>query len=122
VNDGPPGIGCPTIASLGGVDLGVVVVEPTLSGMHDMERALKLLNHFRINSMVCINKYDLNVENTNMVEEFCTENNVKVAGKISFDPVITKAMVFGKPVLEYSPNSEVSKEIRQVWRKILENV
>ena len=55
LNDGPPGIGCPVIASLGGVDMGLVVVEPTLSGIHDMERALGLLKHFKIPSLVCIN-------------------------------------------------------------------
>jgi len=119
LNDGPPGIGCPVIASVGGVDLGVIVVEPTLSGIHDMERALMLLNHFQVNPLVCINKYDLNVENTEKIEEFCADNGVKVAGRISFDRVVTEAMIFGKPVLEYSPESTVSKEIEEVWGKSL---
>ena len=68
INDGPPGIGCPVIASVGGVDVGVIVVEPTLSGIHDMKRALNLLEHFKIPSLVCINKYDLNENNTGLVQ------------------------------------------------------
>jgi len=119
INDGPPGIGCPVIASVGGVDLGVIVVEPTLSGIHDMERALKMLNHFKVNPLVCINKYDLNIENTKMIEAFCGSNGVEVAGKIPFDPLVTEAMVLGKPIAEYSPESTVSKEIKEIFRKIL---
>ena len=119
LNDGPPGIGCPVIASVGGIDIGVVVVEPTLSGMHDMERALGLLWHFKVNPVVCINKYDLNVDNTKRIGEFCEDNGVEVAGRISFDPVVTEAMVSGKPVLEYSPERRVSEEIKEVWMEIL---
>jgi MinD superfamily P-loop ATPase len=119
INDGSPGIGCPVIASVGGVDLGVIVVEPTLSGIHDMERALKMLNHFKVNPLVCINMYDLNIENTKMIETFCGSNRVKVAGKIPFDPLVTKAMVLGKPIAKYSPESTVSKEIKEIFGKIL---
>ncbi|MBS7615014.1 P-loop NTPase [Candidatus Bathyarchaeota archaeon] len=118
LNDGPPGIGCPVIASVSGVDLGVIVVEPTLSGIHDMERALKMLSHFKIRPVVCINMYDLNVENAKMIEAFCESNGVKVVGKIPFDPIVTEAMVLGKPVAEYSPESRVSKEIEEILRKI----
>lgn len=118
LNDGSPGIGCPVIASISGVDLGVIVVEPTLSGIHDMERALKLLEHFKVKPMVGINKYDLNIQNTEGIEEFCADNDVDVVGKVSFDPIVTEAMVSGKPVLEHSPESKVSKEIKDVWEKI----
>ena len=122
INDGPPGIGCPVIASVGGVDVGLIVVEPTLSGIHDMERAQGLLNHFKIPSLVCVNKYDLNEENTSRIEEFCSSNGVKLVGKIPFDPVVTEAMVAGKPVLEYSPVSSVSKAIEELWKQTLENI
>jgi len=122
LNDGPPGIGCPVIASVSGIDLGVIVVEPTLSGIHDMKRTLKLLNHFQVTPLICINKYDLNIENTKKIEEFCAKNGVKIAGKISFDPIVTEAMVLGKPVLEYSPESEISKEIKEVWERILDTL
>ena len=119
LNDGPPGIGCPVIASVGGADLGVIVVEPTLSGIHDMERALKMLSHFKVSPLVCINMYDLNIENTKMIEAFCRSNRVEVAGKILFDPLVTEAMVLGKPIAEHSPESTVSKEIKEVFGKIL---
>jgi MinD superfamily P-loop ATPase len=122
INDGPPGIGCPVIASVGGVDVGLIVVEPTLSGIHDMERAQGLLNHFKIPSLVCVNKYDLNEENTSRIEEFCSSNGVKVVGKIPFDPVVTEAMVAGKPVIKYSPESSVSKAIEELWKQTLENI
>ena len=102
INDGSPGIGCPVIASVGGVDLGVIVVEPTLSGIHDMERALKMLNHFKVNPLVCINMYNLNIENTKMIEDFCKSNEVEVAGKIPFDPLVTEAMVLGLSLIHIS--------------------
>jgi MinD superfamily P-loop ATPase len=122
LNDGPPGIGCPVIASIGGVDLGVIVVEPTLSGIHDMKRALKMLNHFKVHPLVCINMYDLNIENTKMIEAFCRSNRVDVGGEIPFDPLVTEAMVVGKPIAEYSPENIVSKEIKGVFRKILNSL
>jgi MinD superfamily P-loop ATPase len=122
INDGPPGIGCPVIASVGGADVGLIVVEPTLSGIHDMERALGLLNHFKIPSLVCVNKYDLNEDNTAQIAEFCRSNDVKIVGKIPFDSVVTEAMVAGKPIVEYSPESMVSKAIEELWKHTLENL
>lgn len=119
INDGPPGIGCPVIASVGGVDLGVIVVEPTLSGIHDMKRALNLLEHFKIPALVCINKYDLNENNTSNIFDFCESNNVKVVGKLPFDPIVTKAMVAGKPVIEYAPDSKISREIEKMYKNIM---
>ena len=119
INDGPPGIGCPVIASLGGVDLGLIVVESTLSGIHDMKRALDLLNHFNITAQVCINKYDINEENTNRIVEFCESRTVKVVGKIHFNSIVTKAMVVGKSVVEYSPDNIVSQEIEIIWKRVL---
>ena len=118
LNDGSPGIGCPVIASIGGVDLGVIVAEPTLSGIHDMERALKMLGHFKIKPLVCINMYDLNLENTNNIEMYCRNNGIRVAGKIRFDPVVTQAMISGKPIAEYSPESKVAKGVEEIFREI----
>jgi len=122
VNDGPPGIGCPVIASMGGVDMGLIVTEPTLSGIHDMERALGLLNHFKIPALVCVNKYDINEENTSRIVEFCESNGVEVVGKIPFDPIVTEAMVAGKPIVEYAPKSNVSKAIEELWERTLEQI
>jgi len=122
INDGPPGIGCPVIAAVGGVDIGLIVVEPTLSGIHDMERALGLLSHFKIPSLVCVNKYDINEENTDRIFEFCRSNGVEVVGKIPFDPLVTEAMVAGKSIVEYSPKSRVSEAIAELWKRTLKNI
>ena len=84
-----------------------------------MKRVLTLLNHFRMHPIVCINKYDINRENTQRIAEFCESNSIEVAGKIPFDPLVTRAMVAGKPVVECSPKSTVSKEIEEVWKRVL---
>ena len=118
VIDGPPGIGCPVIASVTGVDAGLVVAEPTMSGIHDLKRALQLLAHFDVLQFVCVNMYDINNDNTEKIESFCKENNVGVVGKIPFSPKVTEAMVDGKTIIEYSPRSVVAKEIEAVWEKI----
>jgi MinD superfamily P-loop ATPase len=119
LNDGSPGIGCPVIASVAGVDLGFVVIEPTLSGIHDLKRVLALLDHFKIKPLVCINKYDINTENTNKIVEFCELENVEIAGKIPFDSLITKAMVGGKSIIEHSPKSMTSRTISNVWKQTM---
>lgn len=116
--DGPPGIGCPVIASVTGVDAGLVVTEPSLSGIHDLKRALQLLEHFSVTPLVCVNMYDINMDNTTKVMRFCRENNVKVVGKVPFSSKVTEAMVNGKTIVEYFPKGAVSKEIRSVWKKI----
>ncbi len=122
LNDGPPGIGCPVIAAVGGVDIGLIIVEPTLASIHDMERALALLNHFQIPALVCINKFDINTDNTQSIVDFCTSNNVDVAGKVSFHPLVTQAMVAGTSVVEYSPTSIIVNEIAIVWTQVLNSL
>jgi len=117
--DGPPGIGCPVIASVTGVDAGLVVTEPTMSGIHDLNRALQLLKHFNILPLVCINQYDINKENTEILVKFCEKNKLEVAGKIPFDPTVTEAMVAGKTVVEHSPENIVSQEIEATWKIVL---
>ena len=116
--DGPPGLGCAVIASVTGIDVGVIVTEPTVSGIHDMKRVLQLLNHFNVLSLVCINKHDINKENTRKIERFCEKQTIGVVGKISFDPIVTEAMVNEKPVVDYSPENLVSGEIREMWGNI----
>ena len=114
--DGPPGIGCPVIASVSGVDLSLVITEPTMSGIHDLQRALQLLKHFSIKPLVCVNMYDINKENSDKILEFCKENNIKVVGRISFNPKVTEAMVNGKTIVEYAPESNVTREIKAIWK------
>ncbi len=118
INDGPPGIGCPVIASLSGVDLGLVVTEPTLSGIHDMKRALALLNHFKIFSVVCINKFDLNEENSSTIINYCKSKDIEMIGTIPYDSKFTEAIIAGKPVIEYFPDSKVSNSLKNLWKKI----
>ena len=115
--DGAPGIGCPVIASLTGVDLALVVTEPTMSGLHDLERILDVTRHFGIGSVVCINKYDINEENSRRITEFCRQRGIEVVGNIPYDAVVTEAMVAGKPVIEFS-EGRVSDAIKNVWEGI----
>jgi len=112
--DGPPGIGCPVIASLSGVDTAVIVTEPTFSGLHDMKRVLELAGHFKIACMVVINKYDLNTEMTQKIEGYCKTREIPVAGKIPFSQEVSKSIVNGMPAVEYCKNG-VSEEIIKIW-------
>jgi len=115
--DGAPGIGCPVIASLTGVDLALIVTEPTMSGLHDLERILDVTSHFGIGSVVCINKYDINEENSRRITAFCRQRGIEVVGNIPYDSVVTEAMVAGMPVVEFS-EGKVSEAIKEVWKGI----
>ncbi len=118
ITDGPPGIGCPVIASIGGATVLLIVTEPTVSGKHDMERVVDLANHFKVPSMVCINKFDLNLDQTRAIETLAKEKGMTVLGRIPFDSVFTKAMIQGKTVLEYDPNSKVSQAVKGIWEEV----
>ena len=89
--------------------------EPTVSGLHDMERVLKLCAHFRVPKMVCINKFDLNEKMTASIEEKASEMDAQVVGKIPFDSAFTKAMVQGETLFELNHNSKTADEIRSLW-------
>jgi len=118
IMDGSPGIGCPVIASLTGTDLALVVTEPTPSGTHDMERIVELANHFKIRTACCINKYDLNHENSEGIEQWCRERSIPVVGKIPFDLAVTESVVQGIPYVEYTSNSPAD-EIRRIWLSLM---
>jgi MinD superfamily P-loop ATPase len=115
--DGAPGIGCPVISSLTGATAALVVTEPTVSGLHDMQRVVKLTAYFQIPTYVCINKFDLNTQMTARAEAFCQQRRLKLVGKVPYDTVVTKAMVQGKTVVEYS-SGLVAREIERLWRYI----
>jgi MinD superfamily P-loop ATPase len=117
ITDGPPGIGCPVISSLSGASLALLVTEPTLSGIHDLERVIGVCRHFGIPVLVCVNKYDLNEENTYRIESYCRNEGMEVAAQISFDNVVTEAIVQGLPVVEYSDN-KVTQQIKELWQII----
>lgn len=117
--DGPPGIGCPAIASLFRARLAVVVAEPTISGIHDVERILDLIrNYLFITVKVIINKYDLAPENTAKIEAFCQQRGIEVIGRVPFSPAVVEAVVRGIPVVEYE-QGEVTAAITDIWQKII---
>jgi MinD superfamily P-loop ATPase len=118
--DGPPGLGCPVIASLADIDMAMVVVEPTLSGIHDLERALGLLDHFEITPLVCVNKYDLNLENTQQIQGYCSKNNVQMLDGIPFDSRIVEALVNAMPIVDYDPDTNASIALKKMWRELRE--
>jgi len=113
--DGAPGIGCPVIASLSGIDCAVVVTEPTLSGLHDADRVINVAKHFGVLAKLIVNKYDLNRDMTGKIEQYCEDNNIDLIGKIPFDKGIVEAMVLGKTIIEYK-SGQAQKEIASAWQ------
>jgi MinD superfamily P-loop ATPase len=116
--DGPPGIGCPVISSVTGVDRVVVVTEPTLSGLHDLKRTLEVTSNFGIKTQVIINKFDLNEDMSNTLVTYCAGEGITVTGKIPFDPQVVEAMVHCKSIVEYAPDSETSRIISSAFNAI----
>ncbi len=112
--DGPPGIGCPVIASLSGVDCALIVTEPTLSGLHDAQRVMEVARHFNIPVKLAVNKYDLNTAVTEKIEAFCREIGIPVIGKIPFDKTVVEALVEGKTIVEYAA-STAADEVKNIW-------
>ena len=117
--DGPPGIGCPVLAALTGIDLALIVTEPTLSGMHDMERVHGVCKHFGIRDAVCINKFDINTENSDQIQKWCQENDVPLVGLIRFDRAVTESLVAAKPLVEYT-SAGASADIKEVCMAIMD--
>jgi MinD superfamily P-loop ATPase len=122
LTDGPPGIGCPVIASMGGATAVLIVTEPTVSGSHDMERVAQLAAFFKIPTMVCINKYDLNPDQGQSIEAFAEKKNIAVIGRIPFDPVFTRAMVQGKTIFEFDDHSDGSKAVEKIWENVAQQM
>jgi len=115
--DGAPGIGCPVIASIGGADMVLVVTEPTLSGMHDLERVADLTRHFGIETVLCINKWNLNEDIASRIEARAIGRGLKLAGKVRYDRAVTEAQVMGLSVVEYAQNGVVD-DIRNLWANV----
>jgi MinD superfamily P-loop ATPase len=95
----------------------LLVTEPTLSGIHDLERVVEVCNHFGVRPLVCINKNNINEDNTRSIEKYCKEKNIEIVARIPFDNVVTEALIQGIPVVEYS-QGEVSTEIKNLWDRI----
>ena len=119
LTDGPPGIGCPVIAAIGGATALVIVVEPTVSGIHDMERVVDLAAHFKVPGMVIVNRYDLNVEMAETIEKLAVQRNLVVLGRVPFDPVFTRSMVQGQTLFEYGEETPTRQVVRDIWAKII---
>jgi len=116
LTDGPPGVGCPVIASIGGASAVLIVAEPTVSGIHDMERVVQLSAHFKVPAMVCVNKYDLNLDLTRNIENFAKKEGLIFLGCIPFDPIFTEAMVQSQTILEYANGSKAGKAVKGIWK------
>ncbi len=112
--DGPPGIGCPVIASVTGADLVLAVTEPTVSGAHDLERAADLVRGFGLPLAVCINKSDLNPDMAERISDLCAARGFPVVGELDYDIAVVRAQVEGKSIVEYGP-SVVADQIRKMW-------
>ena len=118
LTDGPPGVGCPVIASMGGASAVLIVTEPTVSGKHDMERVAQLAAHFNIPALICVNKFDLNLELTQEIENYAGEKGIACLGRIPFDPVFTKAMIQAQTILEYNTGSKAGQAVKAIWRRL----
>ncbi len=121
INDGPPGIGCSAIASVTGTDKVLLVIEPTLSGLHDAQRLVKLVNSFKIPVFAVINKFDINKEITSKVENYLIENKIPLIGSLPFNTKMVESMVHGKTIVEFDPEEKISKEFYSIWDKIIQN-
>jgi MinD superfamily P-loop ATPase len=117
--DGPPGIGCPVIASLTGADQALIVTEPSPSGIHDMKRIHQLTNHFNIFACCCVNKFDINLKNTSEIETWCQRNSVPLIGKIPYDEAVIDSVTQGLPHVQFVKNG-AAREIKALWQNLFE--
>lgn len=111
--DGPPGIGCPVIASMTGASQILVVTEPTVSGEHDLERVLKLAGHFQIPAAVCVNKWDINSDMTHRIEQKARDLGAGIAGRIRYDRAVTAAQIQQRTAVE--TDAACARDIGQIW-------
>jgi MinD superfamily P-loop ATPase len=116
--DGPPGIGCPVISTITGVDKVVVVTEPTISGFLDMKRVIEVVCRFSVQMSVIVNKYDLNPGICEQIDKWCEEMEIPVVAHLPFDAQIVEAMIAGKTIIEYNKDCEVSRLIENAYNTI----
>jgi MinD superfamily P-loop ATPase len=114
--DGPPGIGCPVIASVTGATHALIVTEPTLSGAHDLDRVLALTRHFNVPASVCVNKWDINPEITLDIENRAREAGAQIAGRVRYDPSVTQAQIQERAVVD--TDSSCAGDIRALWKAL----
>jgi MinD superfamily P-loop ATPase len=117
LTDGPPGIGCPVISSLGGATVVLIITEPSVAGRHDLERVAALAEHFGLPVSVLVNKADLHWETAYEIAQFCGERGYGFLGHLPFDADFTRAQVEGKTIMEYN-NKKLQAILREVWGKL----
>ena len=117
--DGPPGLGCTTTAALADVDLALIVTEPSLSGIHDMQRQVELIKHFELPAAVIINKWDINAENSAQLRKYCEEQDLPLLGEIPFDTTVTHALTAQMPLVEFN-DGPASQAMREAWARTAE--
>jgi MinD superfamily P-loop ATPase len=115
--DGPPGIGCPVISASAGADIALLVVEPTVSGVHDLDRVLATTEHFGVPAQVVINKADLNSARADAIRTFCASRSVPLLGQIPYDTIITQAMVAGQPITAYD-RGPATQALQAIWANL----
>ena len=118
LTDGPPGVGCPVIAAIGGASAVLIVTEPTVAGRHDMQRVVQLADHFRVRPVLCINKADLNPAASGEIAAYARDRGMAFLGTVPFDPVFTHAMVNGQTVVEYAPEAAATRAVAAIWEKL----
>lgn len=116
ISDGPPGIGCPVIASLSGASLALIITEPTVAGFHDLQRVLSLTRHFSVPSIVCVNKWDINPFQTDQIEAAARAVGAEVTGRIRYDRSVTQAQLQQKTTVELE--CPAADDIREVWQHL----
>lgn len=116
--DGSPGIGCPVIASLSGVDLALMVTEPSVSGISDLKRVLQSAKQLQVSSVVVVNRYDTNLEKTQEIEAFCKEQSIPFLGTIPYDPIVIKAVNESSVITNYA--SPASKALKSIYERMIQ--
>jgi MinD superfamily P-loop ATPase len=119
LSDGPPGVGCPVISAITGLDMVLIVTEPTVSGAHDLRRVLDLAKHFGIPAKVIINKADLNLDQCSAIEAMATQGGAPCIGRIPFDPQVQEALMQGIPLVEFA-DGPAAQRIRAIWSTLQE--
>ncbi len=115
--DGPPGIGCPLISTITGMDQLLVVTEPSVSGLHDLQRLIRVCRPLRVNMMVAINKYDLNLGVSNSIREYCGKEDIPIGGMIPYDESVIDVVRKGRLVTEY--DTPAAQAIHSLWDEIV---
>jgi len=122
LTDGPPGTGCPAIASLTGTRQVLLVMEPSASSLHDARRVIELVRQFGIPIAVLINKWDIHPDLSEQIEHYLNEQSIPILGKLPFDESTVEALIYGQTMIEFAPDSEFSRLIKIAWNQLIANI